>query len=134
MATKPGKERPRSASAARRARKGMSREARAAYGEIQQGVKNLEKSITEIRRGVGKAERKIEADARARIRELRKDAAAQLALLKRKQRDAGRVLKRVSAAAGESWESIKQSADTILADARATATSVVERFRGVFGG
>jgi hypothetical protein len=134
MATKPGKKRPRTASARPSARQGMSREAKRAYGEIEQGVKNLEKSIGEIRKGLSKAERKIEADARARIRDLRKEASAQLAVLKGKQRDAARVLKRVSAAAEESWESIKQSADTILADARATANSVVERFRGVFGG
>ena len=54
-------------SAARRARATMSREAQAAYGEIQQGVKQLEKSIAEIQRGVRRAEQKIEADARARI-------------------------------------------------------------------
>jgi septation ring formation regulator EzrA len=132
MATKAGKKR---AQAARgpQARKGMSRQARAAYGEIQQGVKSLEKSITEIQRGLSKAEQKIEAEARARIRALRKEARAQLGLLQSKQRDAARALKKVSTAAGQSWQDITQSADAILADARATAAVVVDRFRGVFG-
>ncbi len=112
----------------------LSGEARAAYGEIQQGVKDLEKSMAEIRRGLRKAEQKIAADARMRIRELRKDAHAQLGVLKTKQREALQTLKKLSAAAGESWQDIKRSADSFLGEARATAASVVERFRNAFGG
>ena len=60
----------------RRTSAAISREKRAAYGEIKQGAKHLEKSIGEIRKGLRKAERQIEADARARVRELRTDARA----------------------------------------------------------
>jgi hypothetical protein len=134
MPTSKPKKRPTAVSAAQRARAAMSREARAAYGEIQQGVKHLEKSITEIQRGLRRAEHKIETDARARIRELRKDARAQLGILESKRREAARTLQKVSAAAGESWREIKQSADSLLGDARATATTVVERFRSALKG
>ena len=113
----------------RRARTTMSREARAAYGEIHTSDKQLEKSITEIRRGLGKVERRIEADARARIRDFRKQARAQLTVLQSRRRGAARTLKRLSTSTGESWREIKQASDSMLADARATATSVVERFR-----
>jgi hypothetical protein len=111
----------------------MSRDARAAYGEVQAGVKSLERAIVDIRRGVAKAEKQIEADARQRVRELRKDAQVQLGVLQSKQRDAVKTLKTLSAAAGGSWQDIKGSADSILADARATAASIVERFRGAVG-
>ena len=67
----------------------LSPEVRAAYGEIKQGIGHLEKSIGEINRGLRAAERKIEADARARVREIRTQGRAQLAALKAKQRDAG---------------------------------------------
>jgi hypothetical protein len=56
----------------------MSAQVKAAYGEVQGGVKSLGKAITEIQQGLRRAERKIEADARARIRALRQDAKAQL--------------------------------------------------------
>ena len=55
-------------------------------------------------------------------------------VLKSKQRDAASALKRVSTAAGGSWEDIKGSVDSVLADARATATAVVDRFRSALGG
>jgi len=113
---------------------GIVLEAQAAYGEIRQGVKHLEKSIAEIQRGLRKAEHKIEADARARIRELRKDARAQLNLLKSNQSAAARSLKNLSAAGGESWREVKPSADSILADGRATAAAVADRFRSALGG
>jgi len=134
MPTRKPRKRPTAVSTAQRARAAMSREARAAYGEIQQGVRHLEKSITEIRQGLRRAEHKIEADARGRIRELRKEARAQLGILESKQREAVRALKKVSAAAGESWREIKQSADSLLGDARATATTFVERVRNAFKG
>ena len=118
----------------KRSRAALSREAKAAYGEIRQGVKHLEKSMGEIQRGLRKAERKIEADARARVRELRKDAHTQLNLLKSKQRAAARSLKNLSTAAGESWREVKVSADSILAEGRATAGAVAERFRRALGG
>jgi hypothetical protein len=111
----------------------MSSEARAAYAEVQTGVKSLERAIADIRRGVANAEKQIEAEARQRVRELRKEAQSQLGLLQAKQRDATRTLKSLSSAAGESWQDIKNSADSILADARATATSVVDRFRSAIG-
>ncbi len=128
------KKRSKVMSATQRARTAMSREARAAYAEIEQGVKHLEKSIGEIQRGLHKAEQKIEADARARIRELRQDTRTQLSVLRSKQREAAGALKRVSAAAGDSWGEIKRSVDSVLGDARATAATIVERFRSALGG
>jgi len=113
----------------RRARTTMSREARAAYGEIHTSVKQLEKSISDIRRGLSKVERRIEADARARIRDFRNQARVQLNVLQARRREAGHTLKRLSTSTGESWREIKQASDAMLADARATATSVIERFR-----
>ena len=110
-------------------KKTLSPEARAAYGEIKQGIGHLEKSIREINRGLRAAERKIEADARARVRELRTHGRAQLAALKAKQRDAGRAVKSLTTAAEVSWQEIKQSADAILADARGTAASIIDRLR-----
>jgi hypothetical protein len=55
----------------------MSREVKAAYREIEKGVDHLARSIKEIRVGLRQAERKIEADARTRVRELRKEARTQ---------------------------------------------------------
>ena len=120
--------------APRRAQKAMSREARSLYTEIRQGVRDLETSIGEIQRGLRKAEHKLEADARARIRALRKDARTHLSVLKSKQCDAAATLKRVSAAAGGSWADIKDTVDSVLVDARATATAAVKRFRSALGG
>jgi len=134
MSPKAPTKRPKPASAPKRAQTTMSREARATYAAIQQGVKHLEKSIGEIQKGLIKAEHKIEADARVRIRELRKDASTQLGVLKSKQREAASALKRVSSAASGSWEDIKGSVDSVLADIKATATSVVDRFRSALGG
>ncbi len=107
----------------------LSGPGKAAYGEIKQGVKHLEKSIDEIKKGLRKTEKLIEADARARIRTLRVDARTQLGVLKAKRAEAHAHLKRVAVAAEGSWGEIKNSADAILADARTTATSVVERLR-----
>jgi hypothetical protein len=115
-------------------RPALSGDAKAAYGEVQKGVNHLKRSIADARRGLRKAEQKIEADARARIRELRKEARVQLTALESRQREASRTLKTFSAAAGDSWREIKQSADSILADARATAMSVIERVRSALGG
>lgn len=114
--------------------KAMSREARSMHVEIRQGVRHLETSIREIQRGLRKAERKLEADARARIRELRKDARAQVRVLKAKRREAAGMLRRVSTAAGDSWGDIKRMVDSALADARATATAAVKRFRSALSG
>jgi ElaB/YqjD/DUF883 family membrane-anchored ribosome-binding protein len=135
MPTKSVAKRPRTrkTTVARRPRVTMSREARAAYGEIQSGVKSLERAIADVRRGLAKAEKQIEADARQRVRELRKEAQTQLGVLQAKRRDAARTLKSLSVAAGESWQDIKSSADSVLADARATAATIVERFRGAIG-
>ncbi|MBI3785965.1 MAG: hypothetical protein HY270_21440 [Deltaproteobacteria bacterium] len=134
MSPKTAKKRSKAKSAPGRAQKAMSREARAAYAEIQQGVRHLEKSIGEIQRGLRKAEHKLEADARTRIRELRKDARTHLGALKAKQREAAGALKRVSGAAGDSWTDIKRTVDSVLVDARATATTAIKRFRSALGG
>jgi hypothetical protein len=125
--------RSQSVKAPRRAQKPMSREARTARAEIQQAVKHLETSIGVIQQGLRKAERKLEADARARIRELRKDARGQLAVLKSKQREAAGTVKRVSAAASGSWVDVREMVDSVLVDVRATAAAAVKRFRTALG-
>jgi hypothetical protein len=61
------KKRSKAKSAPKRAQAAMSREARATYAAIQKVVKHLEQSIGEIQRGLGKAERKIQADARGHM-------------------------------------------------------------------
>lgn len=118
---------------ARKASK-LSPEIRAAYADVEQGVRNLGKSIAEVRQGLRKAERKIEADARARVRALREDAKTQLAGLHSREREVTRTLKSLRAAAEGSWGEVKQTADTILADARVVAESVIARFRNALGG
>ena len=130
MTTTTSKTGPKTTSAGRRRRASISREKRAAYGEIRQGVRHLEKSIGEIQKGMRKAERRIEADARARVRELRKDARMQLALVKGRRREAQRFLRNVSAAAEGSWQDVKHSADAIIAEGRSTAALVIQRLRG----
>jgi hypothetical protein len=112
----------------------IPREVRAAYGEIQQGLAHLDKSIVDLRGGLRRAERKIEADARQRISNLRREARKELKTLQARQRDAARTLKKLSVAAGESWQEVKRSADAILADARGTATAVAQRFRAALRG
>ena len=129
MAGKQGKKRPQVKTAAQRARAAMSKEARAGYDEVQKSIAHLEKSFAEIQRGLRKAERSIEADARARIQALRKEARTQLAHLHSKRREAAGTLKKLSVAAGDSWREIKQSADSLLTDARDAAAKVVDRFR-----
>ena len=116
-----------------KALRAMSTEAKAAYSEVQKSVNDLGKTIAEIRRNARRAERKIETDARLRIRALRKEARGQLAQLQSRQRDASRTLRKLSGAAGESWREIKHSADSIVADARAAARRVLDRFRSALG-
>ena len=97
-------------------------EMRAAYKEIEGGVRDLGKSIAQI-----------EADAKARITALRRDAKTQLAGLRVHERDVVRTLKGLTAAAGESWQDMKTSADGILTEAKTTAASVIDRFRAALG-
>lgn len=115
--------------AAKRAAKPKSPEARAAHGEIQAGLKNLAKSIGEIRRGLRSAERQIETDARKRIAELRREGRAQLGALHAKGREVATTLAKASPLADTSWDDIKQSADAVLGDARAAAASFASRIR-----
>ena len=129
MAKKTIKKRSKPMRAMGRARTTMSREARAAYGEIHTNDKQLEKFIAEIRRDLNKVERRIETDARARIRDFRKQTRAALNVVQSRRREAARTLKRLSTSTGESWREIKQASDSMLADARTTATSVIDRFR-----
>ncbi len=134
MATKAAKSRGRKKGAAKRGRPAMPREVRAAYGEIRQGVRHLDRSIADLRQGLRRAETRIEADARKRIRALRTEARAQMKTLQARQREATRSLDRLGAAAGESWKEIKRSADSILGDARRTALAVGRRFRQALKG
>ena len=107
----------------------MSPEVKAAYAQVESGVRSLGQSIKEIQRGLQQAERKIEADARARIRLLRKDARAQLSALQSRRSDVTRTLRSLATAAEGSWQDVKQSADALVAEGKATASSVIERFR-----
>lgn len=107
----------------------MSPAGKAAYGDIKLGIQHVEKSIGEIQKGLRRAEKAIEADAKARVRQLRKDANAQLASIKGKRREAARLLKNLTAAAEGSWQDVKQSADQVIAEARATASSIADRLR-----
>jgi len=134
MATRTKARRTTAADRAKRSLAGLPQEARAAYAEVQHGVKQLERSIADIQKSLLKAEQKIEADARRRARELHKDATAQLKTLQAKRRQAATMLKQLSAAAGASWEDVRRTAESILADARATAATIAERFRSVLGG
>jgi hypothetical protein len=107
----------------------MSREVRAARAEIEKGVDRVARSVAEIRVALRRTERKIEADARDRIRALRKEAKAQLGVLRARRREVAHTLRRLSTAAGGSWRDVKKGADRTLTDARAVAESVIERFR-----
>jgi septal ring factor EnvC (AmiA/AmiB activator) len=104
-------------------------EAKAAYGEMQKGLRQLARSIGDVQKSLRQAERRIEADARTRIKELRKEANAQIAMLRERQREASGVLRRLSGAAGDSWRDIKDAGDRTLGEARAAASAIVERFR-----
>jgi len=127
--TKKTTTRARKPRSAKRAAIPKSPEARAAYGEIQAGLRNLGKSIGEIQRGLRAAERQIQADARKRIAELRREGRAQLVALNLKGREVATTLKQASPLAETSWDDIKQSADAVLGDARAAATSFASRIR-----
>jgi len=127
--TKKTTTRARKPRSAKRAAIPKSPEARAAYGEIQAGLRNLGRSIGEIQRGLRAAERQIQADARKRIAELRKEGRAQLVALNLKGREVATTLKQASPLAETSWDDIKQSADAVLGDARAAAASFASRIR-----
>jgi phage terminase small subunit len=107
----------------------MSPAEKVAYTDIKQGIKHVEKSIGEVQKGLRRAEKAIEADAKARARALRREGKTQIASLKAKRREAAQLMRNLSAAAEGSWQDVKQSADQVLADARATASSIVERIR-----
>lgn len=111
----------------------MPPEVKAAYSEVEKGVKHLGKAMSEVQQGLRRAEKKIEADARARIRALRQDARMQLAGLKTQRREVSRTLRSLATAAEGSFQDVKRSADVLLAEARTTAASVVERLRGALG-
>ena len=113
----------------RRGRRVSSPAEKAAYGEIRQGIRHVEKSIGEVRKGLRKAEKAIEADAKQRIRQLRKESRTQLVALQAKRKEAARLMKSLSAAAEDSWHDIRQSAEQVFAEARATASGISDRIR-----
>jgi hypothetical protein len=57
-----------------------------------------------------------------------------LRALKAKQREAAATLRRVSNAAGGTWDDITRMVETFLVETRATATAAVDRFRTALGG
>jgi hypothetical protein len=107
----------------------MPPEAKAAYRDLQKGAQSVGRAIAEAQKAVRKAERQVEMDARKRISNLRRDARTQIGELQSRQRDLGKMLKRLAGAAGGSWRDVKASAESMVADARTTASAVVERFR-----
>lgn len=118
-------------SAKKKSRSGpaLSPAEKAAYGDIKLGIKHVETAIGEVQKGLRKAEKAIQADAKQRVRELRKEAKLQLAAVKDKRREAARLMRSLSVAAEGSWQDVKQGADQALADARATASGIAERIR-----
>ena len=112
----------------------MPPEVKAAYTQVESGIRSLGKSIEEIQRTLRQAERRIEADARARIRLLRKEARAQLATLLSMRPAVTKTLRSLGSAAEGSWQDVKQSADVMLAEGRSMAASVIERFRNALVG
>ncbi len=109
-------------------------EAKAAYRELEAGIRTIRGAVAEIRRALRKTERAIEAQARARIRALRKEARAQVARLEAREREVAKTVKRLRGAAAGSWSEVKESADTIIGETRRTAASVVSRFRDALTG
>jgi hypothetical protein len=111
-------------------RAGSTQNAQAAQGQLAMAVREIEKAMGDIQRGLARAERRIEADARQRIRSLKKEGRAQMRALEGKRRDATRLLSRLSAAAGGSWDDVTHMVQATVTDARNTAVAVVDRFRG----
>lgn len=109
--------------------KKLSPAEKVAVGDIKQGIKHVERSIGEVQKGLRKAEKAITADAKARIRELRKEGRAQLTSLQAKRKQAAQLMKNLSAAAEDSWNEIRQSADQVLTDAKATGSNIADRLR-----
>ena len=116
-------------SRARAPRPRMSPEGKAAYTQVAGGLRSLGKAISEIQQSFRDAERRIEADARRRIRTLRREANTQLRALEARRRDVARILRNLAAAAEGSWTDIQQAADSILMEARSTAAGIIERVR-----
>ncbi len=108
-----------------------SLEERAAHFEIQQGLKTLGKTISELQKGMKSAEREIEADARRRIAALRKEGREQLDAINAKGRDIAGSLRKASAAAETSWDDLKRSAEVLIAEARSAAVTFASRIRDV---
>ena len=107
------------------------RRQRAAQGQIERGVREIEKAVADIQRGLARAERRIETDARKRIRELQNEARAQMRALEATRREATRLVGKLSEAAGGSWDDVVKMLNAMVNEARTTAGGVVERFRSV---
>jgi 3-hydroxyacyl-CoA dehydrogenase len=106
---------------------------RKARGQVEKAIAPVTRSISQIQIALRRAERKIEADAQARIRQLRKDAKKQIASLRGHEQEARRILGRLSTAAEGSWGDIKRAAGRAVMDAKTVADSMTERFRGAIG-
>ena len=104
---------------------------KAAQEQLEGGVREIGKAIAEIQRGLARAERRVETDARQRIRALQKEGRAQMRALEAQRRRATRLLGRLKAAAGGSVEDIAKMVQGMVTDARTGAGAVIERFRSV---
>jgi len=105
------------------------RAARARLVDVEKRVERLARSLPEIEVAIRRAEGKIEADARDRIRMLHKEANEQLAVLRGHQREASSLLRQLSTAAEGSWGELEQAVDRALTEARAIADLMLERLR-----
>jgi hypothetical protein len=104
--------------------------------DLQNGVEQLAQSIKEIEISLRRAEQKMEADARDRIRQLRTGAREQLLVLRGHEREAMGILMRLSGAPNGSWADLEwadleRTADRALKDAGEIADCIIERCRRI---
>jgi hypothetical protein len=124
--TRKGETMPKTAA---RSRNGL----RAVRTEMKTRADQVTRSLAQIQGTLRRTERKIEKDARERIRQLRKEAKKQATVVRGHQREAQRILQRLSIAGEESWGDMKRAAYRAIADARTVADSLRDRFRRAVG-
>ena len=109
-----------------------ARVSRAASGDavgLQEDIARLARVVGELADALRSAERKIEADARERIRRLHEEAREQLAVLYGHHRDATRLVRQLVAARDLSSGEMQHDARQAVSEARAVADSMMARFR-----
>ena len=113
-------------------RRGRSQRVGAQRIDLQNRVEQLARSIEQVKVSLHRAEQKIEADARGRIRRLRAGAREQLLVLRVNEQEAMRILRRLSSSvANGSWADLERTADRALKVAGDIADSIIERCRRI---